>query len=295
MTGPFMGTSSSTNPESGRRAGFTLIELLVVIAIIAILAALLFPVLGRAKGQALFTNCKSNLRQLGIATELYVADYAAYMDGNPTPRDGGFVGSSEDWHVDLFPYLGRNEQRYYLRQPFLGQNEISRYHGIFRCPSERIDPKWPRWLTSYGYNARGNAPPHPQNWTTLGLGLINSTYPVKPLQYSPPAKPDQIIAPSEMIALADLFVFEYLKSEPYAGDAQYPFIERATWNARPPRPNNVMEWRHQGRLGVLHCDGHVEGMKPHDLFFSLDPRLLSKWNRDNKPHMWWTNLPDERR
>lgn len=57
----------------GRRA-FTLVELLVVIAILSILAAILFPVFARAKGEAKRTQCLSNVKQIGTATHLYLVD-----------------------------------------------------------------------------------------------------------------------------------------------------------------------------------------------------------------------------
>lgn len=58
-----------------RRRAFTLIELLVVVAILAILAALLFPVFQRAKGAAKSTECVSSLRELGVASQLYLGDF----------------------------------------------------------------------------------------------------------------------------------------------------------------------------------------------------------------------------
>ena len=58
-----------------RRNGFTLIELLVVVAIIGLLAALLFPVFARARENARRASCQSNLKQIGVAWQMYAADY----------------------------------------------------------------------------------------------------------------------------------------------------------------------------------------------------------------------------
>jgi prepilin-type N-terminal cleavage/methylation domain-containing protein/prepilin-type processing-associated H-X9-DG protein len=69
-----------------RRSGFTLIELLVVIAIIAILAAMLFPVLSSAKQRAWTVQCVSNLRQIGVALKLFADE-----NNGLYPESGGDI------------------------------------------------------------------------------------------------------------------------------------------------------------------------------------------------------------
>ena len=83
----------------GTRQAFTLIELLVVIAIIAILAAMLFPVLARAQETGRRLQCMNSLRQLEIANQIYVTDNHGFY----TPRD-----DTSRWPNRLYDTYARN-------------------------------------------------------------------------------------------------------------------------------------------------------------------------------------------
>ncbi len=85
------------------RKAFTLIELLVVIAIIALLMAILMPALNRAKEQSRSVACRSNLRQIGIAAQMYADAW-----NNQIPR-GAWSGSPAPWFVLYLPYLSHKQ------------------------------------------------------------------------------------------------------------------------------------------------------------------------------------------
>ncbi len=88
-----------------KTTGFTLIELLVVIAIIAILAAILFPVFAKARDKAQTTACLNNVKQIAIATHMYLGDWDNFFPIGTWGR-GGSV--EPNLVTSLVPYVENN-------------------------------------------------------------------------------------------------------------------------------------------------------------------------------------------
>ena len=139
------------------KGAFTLIELLVVIAIIAILAAILFPVFGRARENARRSSCLSNLKQIGLGNLQYAQDY--------------------DESLQLRSYGGGNWTT--VLQPYVKSSQI------FTCPSDtnantataQAPGYWPTGLTpyriSYIYN-RNLSPGSSGSLIALNLAAVTN-------------------------------------------------------------------------------------------------------------------------
>ena len=135
-------TLSRIQPAQTRHArGFTLIELLVVVAIIAILAAMLFPALQRARESAVATSCMNNAKQIGAAYHVYVSEYTGFIPiwqsiywyGEPNGSGGldypawNTGTNNYYWNVMLKPYVGEEPQ--YKRLERLQEG------GVYFCPA----------------------------------------------------------------------------------------------------------------------------------------------------------------
>src|ERR1700745_210756 len=93
-------------PKPQRRSGFTLIELLVVIAIIAVLIALLLPAVQQAREAARRTQCKNNLKQMGLSLMNYESTFSVFpparidLSGPPGPAI-----YQTTWNALCLPYF----------------------------------------------------------------------------------------------------------------------------------------------------------------------------------------------
>lgn len=165
------------------RSGFTLIELLVVVAIIAVLAAILFPVLATAREKARQTTCLSDEKQLAMAVLMYAGDYDEYL----CPTDTGQVdakGNEILWPDLLDPYVKSAAVRLCPSDPkehlcSYGLNELNfadmgdpgaippKVLGKFEAPAQTV------MLGELGVGSTGNF----NDFTTVRLGTYKLTAP----------------------------------------------------------------------------------------------------------------------
>ncbi len=187
------------------KRAFTLIELLVVIAIIAILAAILFPVFAQAKLAAKKASDLSNVKQIGTATAIYLADFD---DMYPRLVQGDFSNwpsSTYDWSSQLVigPYTKNVD---ILKSPvdsFSTTNNAA-FYGLPATRQPRALSYWPNAVstfTSYGPMWGVN---NPQGIFTIPSDFTDST--------SGPTSSTSVGSPSDVIMLANGFVEYYDKA-----------------------------------------------------------------------------------
>lgn len=242
-------------------AGFTLIELLVVLAIIAILAALLLPVLSRAKEKALSAQCKGNLRQMGVALAIYVDENArTYACDWYTPANN--AKRVVFWFDALAPYLANSKWG----------------SGVFNCPTykwkvydgQASDRSVADSGGSYAYNSMGTDPVSgPNGWIRAGLGppVWMDVVPFRPVHDS------DIKSPADMYAIGDSRVSVWPNGWIIGMTDYLP----AMYSTLP-----VTKMPHGMAFNMLFTDGHTENVKTNVLF-GTNATYKARWNNDDLP------------
>jgi prepilin-type N-terminal cleavage/methylation domain-containing protein len=173
---------------------FTLIELLVVIAIIAILAAMILPVLSKAKGTSLRIACLDNLKQLGLAGQVYVDDNHGFF---PPRLD------ADRWPDKFYDSYGRKIQM--LLCPSETTTPVTVGGG---SSSNNVADASPRSYLINGWNDYFNNTLSSADFTTY----MNGTY-SQGLQQTVIMQPSSVILLSEKVATAGDFYADLLNGD----------------------------------------------------------------------------------
>ncbi len=226
-------------PSSHRHA-FTLIEILVVLGIISTLAALAFSMLSGSAAKAKDAACLSNLRQLGIGTQLYVAENQQY------PAGTFHSGPYRHWTDAVQPYLGKDGVR--------GADGLTK---IFDCPSKTVLTAQPEMA----YTANPN------------VMLDNANKKDRPSLHMM-----KIQRPSSTIILADACQLNskgYVKPFMFSQPGIYDRNEGQAENPVPPGADQDginfagVRYRHVNDTAAnfLFADGHAASIKKGDLLY----------------------------
>ena len=124
--------------------GFTLIELLVVIAIIAVLIALLLPAVQSAREAARRSQCKNNLKQIGLAMQNYHASLGRFPPGYVAGAAYPATGNGWGWNAMLLPYLDQTPlyRKINFKLPIEHPSNAAAIQTSisgFICPTDQVD------------------------------------------------------------------------------------------------------------------------------------------------------------
>lgn len=143
--GPDHAGARPSSPAPGAGA-FTLIELLVVVSIIALLMSILLPAMSQSSQLAKRSACQSNVRQLGLALELYISDY------DDTMPEAGFYGCGGKVGEAMYQaILGTQDPE--DTRPL---NAYVQNTDVFRCPGDKGDPH-PMFKSDSYFRAHGSS------------------------------------------------------------------------------------------------------------------------------------------